>query len=232
MPGESAPAIHPRSSLESSNSLSAESDSGGPSGSSRPSCSYAPVLLSWGPNPPRDGPSNSLRSFRDGKISAIWAPRNRQSGRPIGEPSVDLPSGQKKGTGLVGRCLPGHFDYQKMATVPVDHQGFGAVDCQLPKRAPASSRYSASGNPSRPLWEITWRHTWSAPASWCSRIRVAIVVALPQGITASMRRSLPPRRFLYRRSRKRADSACSWGARGTSWRTPGHAGRHQCERES
>ena len=54
----------------------------------------------------------------------------------------------------------------------------------------ASSRYPSSGNSCRSA--TTWMQTWSAPASWWARTAAATVSASPHGMTASIRRSLPP----------------------------------------
>ena len=93
-----------------------------------------------------------------------------------------------------------------------------------PRSTAARVRYSSSGKSCRSA--TTWTQTWSAPASWWARTAAATVSASPHGMTASIRRSLPPPSMSSSPKPKRAQVlACSWAGRGRCWRSRGPAPR-------
>ena len=94
-------------------------------------------------------------------------------------PRPGLPGAGRRAGPAAGGAVAGQIVRRRATGAP-----------QSPRSAPASSRYSASGNSWRSA--TTWMQTWSAPASWWARTADATASVSPQGMTASIRRSLPP----------------------------------------
>ena len=130
---------------------------------------YDPVFVPPGRKAGTDGPLPR------------WPRPRRTPSRTAGAPSAPWPD-SSPGAGKPERCsAPAELG----PLVP----GLRVARLRGPGRPPAAW-YPESGNSA---WSATtWMQTWSAPAARCSWMRDATVAASPHGMTASIRRSLPP----------------------------------------
>ena len=122
-------------------------------------------------SPPTVPPTAVCRSMNG--LARSGSPAMPRAARPLCPPTH----------GIGGVTVSGVRGGQSAWTIPTGRQSTALA------RRRQASRGRAAASDSR-----TWMHTWSAPASWCSPIRAAIVSMSPHGITPSTSRSLPPSR--------------------------------------